>query len=238
VATGKLAQTLAHGARVMEIEGNFDAALVVARELAEGFPVTLVNSVNPHRLQGQKTAAFEICDALGRAPELHLTPVGNAGNISSHWIGYREYAERGVVDRVPRLFGFQAEGAAPIVLGHPVPDPETVATAIRIGNPASWGLAVEAAEASGGAIAAVSDAEIMAAYGRVAREGVFCEPASASSVAGLLRLAREGALEAGQTAVCVLTGHGLKDPEAARTLAEPPALVPADPDAVAAELGL
>jgi threonine synthase len=238
VAVGKMAQTVAHGARVLEVEGNFDVALVVARTLAERFPVTLVNSVNPHRLHGQKTAAFEICDALGRPPDLHLIPVGNAGNISSHWMGYREYRESAVIDRVPRLFGFQAQGAAPIVLGHAVSDPETVATAIRIGNPASWKLAVGAATESGGAIQAVSDEEIMDAYSRVAREGLFCEPASAASVAGLLRMAREGGLDRGLTAVCVLTGHGLKDPEAARTVAERPVEVPADVDAVASELGL
>jgi len=238
VAAGKMAQTRAHGARVLEMDGNFDVALVVARTLAERFPVTLVNSVNPHRLQGQKTAAFEICDALDRAPDLHLTPVGDAGNISSHWMGYRAYVDAGLVERAPRLFGFQAEGAAPIVLGHVVTEPETVATAIRIGNPASWKLAEEAAQASGGAIEAVSDAEIMASHARVAREGLFCEPASAASVAGLLRLAREGRLPRGSTAVCVLTGHGLKDPDAARGVAERPVEVPADVEAVASELGL
>jgi threonine synthase len=238
VAAGKMAQTMAHGARVLEIEGNFDVALVVARGLAERFPVTLVNSVNPHRLEGQKTAAFEICDVLGRAPDVHLMPVGNAGNISSHWMGYREYVEAGVVDRTPRLFGFQAEGAAPIVLGHVIAEPETVATAIRIGNPASWKLAEGAAAVSRGAIEAVSDEEIMAAYARVAREGLFCEPASAASVAGLLRLAGTGRLPSGGTAVCILTGHGLKDPDAARRVAERPVEVPADVEAVAGELGL
>ena len=238
IAAGKMAQSMAHGARVLEVDGNFDAALGIARDLAEGFPVTLVNSVNPHRLQGQKTAAFEICDALGRAPDLHLTPVGNAGNISSHWIGYREYGAARIIDAPPRLFGFQAEGAAPIVLGRPVADPETVATAIRIGNPASWELAVTAASESGGSIEAVSDSEIMAAYARVAREGLFCEPASAASVAGLLRLAAADRLERGGVAVCVLTGHGLKDPDAAATIAEPPVWVAADANAVAGELGI
>jgi threonine synthase len=238
VAVGKLAQTMAHGARVLEVDGNFDQALQVARDLAERFPVTLVNSVNPYRLQGQKTAAFEICDALRRAPRYHLTPVGNAGNISSHWMGYTEYARDGVIGQEPRMFGFQAEGAAPIVLGHPVQDPETVATAIRIGNPASWRLAEEAVEASGGEILAVSDDDIMAAYARVASEGLFCEPASAASVAGLLALADRGALQAGATVVCVLTGHGLKDPDAVRGLAERPPAVPATADAVAGELGL
>jgi threonine synthase len=238
VAAGKLAQTTAHGARVLEVDGNFDQALQVARELADRFPVTLVNSVNPFRLQGQKTAAFEICDALGRAPTYHLTPVGNAGNISSHWMGYREYLEAGETDRTPRLFGFQAEGAAPIVVGHPIANPETVATAIRIGNPASWRLAEEAAAASGGAILAVSDGEIMAAYARVASEGLFSEPASAASVAGLLAVAARDGLERGSTAVCVLTGHGLKDPDAVRGLAERPPAVPPSADAVAGELGL
>ena len=238
VAVGKLAQTMAHGARVLEVDGNFDQALQVARELADRFPVTLVNSVNPYRLQGQKTAAFEICDALGRAPNYHLTPVGNAGNISSHWIGYREYLEGGVTREAPRMYGFQAEGAAPIVLGHPVPDPETVATAIRIGNPASWRLAEEAAAGSGGAILAVSDSDIMAAYARVASEGLFCEPASAASVAGLLALAARGGLERRSTAICVLTGHGLKDPDAALGLIERPAAVMPSADVVAGELGL
>jgi threonine synthase len=229
-----------HGARVIQIEGNFDQALRLVRDVKERYPtrLALVNSVNPHRLQGQKTAAFEICDALGRGPDLHLTPVGNAGNISSHWMGYREYTEAGIIESPPRLFGFQAEGAAPIVLGRPVADPETVATAIRIGNPASWDLAVAAASGSAGAIEAVSDEEIMAAYTRVAREGLFCEPASAASVAGLLRMAAEGHLERGSLAVCVLTGHGLKDPDAAGSVAEPPTRVAADVDAVAGELGL
>jgi threonine synthase len=238
VAVGKLAQTMAHGARVLEVDGNFDQALQVARDLAERFPVTLVNSVNPYRLQGQKTAAFEICDALRGAPQYHLTPVGNAGNISSHWMGYTEYARDGVIGEEPRMFGFQAAGAAPIVLGHPVPDPETVATAIRIGNPASWRSAEEAATASGGEILAVSDDDIMAAYARVASEGLFCEPASAASVAGLLALAGRGVLQSGGTAVCVLTGHGLKDPDAVRGLAGRPHAVPAIADAVAGELGL
>jgi threonine synthase len=229
---------MAHGARVLEIDGNFDLALQVARELADRFPVTLVNSVNPHRLQGQKTAAFEICDALGRAPTYHLTPVGNAGNISSHWIGYREYLDSGVIEETPRLYGFQAEGAAPIVLGHPIPDPETVATAIRIGNPASWRLAEDAAAESGGAILAVPDSDIMAAYAKVATEGVFCEPASAASVAGLLALAGRQGLERGSTAVCILTGHGLKDPDAAFGLTERPPSVTPSADAVAGELGL
>jgi threonine synthase len=197
-----------------------------------------VNSVNRYRLEGQKTAAFEVCDALGRAPDLHLVPVGNAGNISSHWLGYTEYLEAGMIHEPPRLFGFQAQGAAPIVLGQPVKDPQTIATAIRIGNPASWEKAVSAAKESEGAILAVSDREILAAYRRVAREGLFVEPASAASVAGLLHLHAEGQLTPDATVVCVLTGHGLKDPEWAIAGAATPQTVAADPAAVAAELGL
>ncbi|HSL10086.1 MAG TPA: threonine synthase [Actinomycetota bacterium] len=238
VALGKMAQTLVHGARVLEVDGNFDASLTLARDLAEHFPVTLVNSVNPFRLQGQKTCAFEIVDALGRAPDLHCVPVGNAGNISSHWIGYGEYLADGVIHEPPRLFGFQAAGAAPLVAGAPVASPQTIATAIRIGNPASWEKATSAASESEGAIMAVTDREILAAYRRVAREGLFVEPASAASVAGLLRLHAEGLLEAGQTIVCILTGHGLKDPEWAIAGAAHPAVVPPDASVVAAELGL
>jgi threonine synthase len=238
VALGKMAQTLVHGARVLEVDGNFDASLDLAKDLAERYPVTLVNSVNPFRLQGQKTAAFEICDALGRAPDLHCVPVGNAGNISSHWLGYSEYLRDGVIAEPPQLFGFQAQGAAPIVRGEPVKDPQTIATAIRIGNPASWDKAVAAATESEGAIRAVTDREILAAYRRVAREGLFAEPASAASVAGLLQLHGEGLLPAGATVVCILTGHGLKDPEWAIAGAANPVIVPPDAAAVAAELGL
>ena len=238
VALGKMAQTLAHGARVLEVDGNFDASLELARSLAERYPVTLVNSINPFRIHGQKTCAFEICDALGRAPDVHLVPVGNAGNISSHWMGYCESVADGTIARAPVLHGFQARGAAPIVLGRPVADPHTIATAIRIGNPASWRTASAAAAESGGSIAAVTDREILAAYRRVAREGLFAEPASAASVAGLLRLAAEGGLREGSTVVCVLTGHGLKDAEWAIQGAGHPPTVPADADAVARELGL
>jgi threonine synthase len=194
--------------------------------------------VNRYRLEGQKTAAFEICDALGRAPDLHCVPVGNAGNISSHWAGYSEYLGDGEIHEPPRLFGFQALGAAPIVLGEPVKDPQTIASAIRIGNPASWDIAVAAAKESEGAILAVTDREILAAYRRVAHEGLFAEPASAASVAGLLHLHAEGQLAADATVVCVLTGHGLKDPEWAIAGAARPETVPPDPAAVAAELGL
>ena len=238
VAMGKMAQTLVHGARVLEVDGNFDASLELAKDLAERYPITLVNSVNPYRLQGQKTAAFEICDALGRAPDLHCVPVGNAGNISSHWLGYSEYLADGVIHEPPQLFGFQAAGAAPLVLGAPVKDPQTIATAIRIGNPASWDLAMSAATESEGAIASVTDRQILAAYRRVAHEGLFAEPASAASVAGLLQMHEAGTLPAGATVVCILTGHGLKDPEWAISGAAHPVVVPADPAVVAAELGL
>ena len=238
VALGKMAATLVHGARVLEVDGNFDASLELARELAERYPVTLVNSVNPFRLQGQKTCAFEIVDALGRAPDVHCVPVGNAGNISSHWIGYSEYLRDGVIAEPPQLFGFQAAGAAPLVKGEPVANPQTIATAIRIGNPASWDLAMTAARESEGRISAVTDREILAAYRRVAHEGLFAEPASAASVAGLLHLVAEGELPAGATVVCVLTGHGLKDPEWAISGAAHPPTVAAEAAAVAAELGL
>ena len=238
IALGKMAQTLIHGARVLEVDGNFDASLELAQDLADHYPVTLVNSVNPYRLQGQKTCAFEICDAMTRAPNLHFVPVGNAGNISSHWMGYLEYLADGVIAEPPQLFGFQAQGAAPIVLGHPLEHPSTIATAIRIGNPASWDKAVAAATESEGAIMAVTDREILAAYKRLAHEGMFAELASAASVGGLLHLAAEDRLPKGATAVCVLTGHGLKDPEWAITGASHPPTVRADPAAVAAELGL
>ncbi len=238
IAMGKMAATLVHGARMIEVEGNFDASLELARDLAERFPVTLVNSVNPFRLQGQKTAAFEICDFLERAPDVHCVPVGNAGNISSHWLGYSEYLADGVISEPPQLFGFQAAGAAPLVTGHPVTDPQTIATAIRIGNPASWGLALDAARSSEGGIWSVTDRQILAAYRLVAREGLFAEPASAASVAGLLQAHGEGRIPAGATVVCILTGHGLKDTEWAIAGAANPVSVPADAAVVAEELGL
>lgn len=238
VAAGKLAQALVAGARVLEVDAGFDQALVLSRELADSHPITLVNSVNPDRIQGQKTCAFEICDALGRGPDLHLVPVGNAGNITSHWLGYREEREAAHIERLPRLFGFQAAGAAPIVLGEPLESPETVASAIRIGNPASWKPAVEAASESGGEILAVTDQEILAAYRDVAAEGLFAEPASAASVAGLRLLARTGVLERGAVIVCVLTGHGLKDPGTAMESVSAPMSVPADVEFVAEILGL
>lgn len=235
IALGKLAQALIHGAKVLQVRGNFDEALAIVRSLVEHAPVTVVNSVNPHRIEGQKTAAFEIVDALGDAPDLHCIPVGNAGNITAYWKGYREYQDAGRVTRLPRMLGFQAEGAAPIVLGHPVESPETVATAIRIGRPASWYGASAAAAESGGAISAVSDGEILAAYRFLAaEESVFCEPASAASVAGLLK---RGAPE-GATVVCVVTGHGLKDPDIAISQITVPVAVDAELGAVTAELGL
>ena len=238
VAIGKLAQALVAGARVLEIDDGFDEALRLTRELADRYPVTLVNSVNPDRIQGQKTCAFEISDALGRGPDLHLVPVGNAGNITSHWLGYRELREAAEIERLPRMYGFQAEGAAPIVRGEPVQRPETVAAAIRIGNPASWKPAVEAAAESGGEIQAVTDEEILAAYRDVAADGLFAEPASAASVAGLRLLARTGGLERGALVVCVLTGHGLKDPGTAMDSVAGPEPAPADVDSVARLLGL
>jgi threonine synthase len=238
VASGKLAQTLVAGARVLEIDGSFDLALRVTRELADSEPVALVNSVNPDRIEGQKTCAFEICDALGRAPDVHLMPVGNAGNITSHWKGYREYRESAEIGSLPAMFGFQAEGADPIVRGQTVDDPQTVASAIRIGDPASWRGALDAATESGGEILSVRDEEILAAYDLMAREGLFAEPASAASVAGLLLLHRIGRLDRGQVAVCVLTGHGLKDPDTAMSRVAEVVPVEADARAVAAELGL
>jgi threonine synthase len=238
IALGKMAQTLIHGARVLEIDGNFDESLQLAQALAGQYPVTLVNSVNPYRLHGQKTCAFEICDVLGRAPDLHCVPVGNAGNIASHWMGYREYLADGTIAEPPQLFGFQAQGAAPIVLGHPIEHPSTIASAIRIGNPASWDKAVAAAGESEGAILAVTDREILGAYKRLSHEGLFAELASAASVAGVLHVFAEEGLPKGATVVCVLTGHGLKDPEWAITGASHPPTVPVDAAAVAAELGL
>lgn len=229
VARGKLAQAIAFGAIIVALEGNFDDALRLARQVAATHPIALVNSVNPHRLEGQKTAAFEIVDDLGDAPDMVFIPVGNAGNISAYWKGFVEYHRLGRAQRLPRMMGFQAEGAAPIVRGEPVEDPQTVATAIRIGNPASWHLAVAARDESGGTIAAVSDEEILQAYRLLAQEeGIFAEPASAAAVAGLLRMAEDHDLS-GQRVVCIVTGSGLKDPETAETI--PANIVP-----VAAEL--
>jgi threonine synthase len=235
IALGKLAQALIHGARVLQVRGNFDRALEIVRELGERAPITVVNSVNPFRIEGQKTGAFEIVDALGEAPDVHCIPVGNAGNITAYWKGYLEYRRAGHSTKLPRMVGFQAAGAAPIVLGHPVENPDTVATAIRIGNPASWYGATAAAAESGGSITAVTDEQIMEAYRFLAaRESVFCEPASAASVAGLLQ---EGVAE-GSTVVCVLTGNGLKDPDTAIGQIAVPDAVDADYAAITAELGL
>ncbi|HSH61581.1 MAG TPA: threonine synthase [Acidimicrobiales bacterium] len=235
IALGKLAQALIHGARVLQIRGNFDQALAIVRNLGEKAAFTVVNSVNPFRIEGQKTAAFEIVDALGDAPDVHCIPVGNAGNITAYWRGYLEYREAGLSSKLPAMLGFQAAGAAPIVDGHPVEAPETVATAIRIGNPASWYGATAAASESGGAIAAVTDEEILDAYRFLAAmESVFCEPASAASVAGLLKTG----VPEGSTVVCVLTGHGLKDPDVAVGQIPVPTTVDADDDAIRAELGL
>jgi threonine synthase len=238
IALGKLAQALVHGARLIQVDGNFDEALTVARDLVEKYPVTLVNSVNPYRIEGQKTGSFEICGALGRAPDYHVMPVGNAGNITAYWRGYREARDAGDIAFLPRMFGFQAAGAAPIVLGHPVDKPSTIATAIRIGNPASWQEAVDAARESEGAINAVSDRDILAAYRMLAREGIFVEMASAASVAGLLQMHEAGLISPDTTVVCVLTGHGLKDPDWAIAGAPTPTVVPPDADACARELGL
>lgn len=239
IAMGKLAQAVAHGARILQVQGNFDDCLELARKTASEHPVTLVNSVNPVRLDGQKTAAFEICDVLGRAPDVHCLPVGNAGNITAYWRGYAEYRDDGVTDHAPRMFGFQAAGAAPLVHGEPVSGPETLATAIRVGSPASWRVAVEAKDASDGLFAAVTDEEIVAAYRLLAsREGVFVEPASASSVAGLLATAEDGRLPSGATVVCTLTGHGLKDPDTALSGMVEVEPLPVDPRAVATALEL
>lgn len=222
IAMGKLSQAIAHGATLIQVDGNFDDCLDVARKLAEAYPVELVNSVNPARIEGQKTAAFEIVDALGDAPDIHCLPVGNAGNITAYWKGYTEYADpdapgaggAALATRRPRMLGFQAAGAAPLVLGHPVSEPETIATAIRIGNPASWAQAEAARDESGGLIDAVTDEEILAAHRLLsAREGIFVEPASAASVAGLLKAYAAGLVPAGSTVVCTVTGHGLKDPQ-------------------------
>jgi threonine synthase len=239
IAMGKLAQALVHGARLLQVNGNFDDCLNVARDLADHYPVSLVNSVNAYRIEGQKTAAFEICDALEDAPDVHCLPVGNAGNITAYWKGYCEYAADGVISKRPIMRGFQAAGAAPIVLGAPVPNPSTIATAIRIGNPASWQQALTARDESGGAIESVTDRDILSAYRLLAREeGVFVEPASAASVAGLLQAQRDGSLSTGLRVVCTVTGNGLKDPEWAISGAPAPVTIAADVAAAAAALEL
>ena len=240
IALGKLAQATAYGARILAVDGNFDDCLELARKTAADYPVTaLVNSVNPVRLQGQKSAAFEICDVLGRAPDVHCLPVGNAGNITAYWMGYTEYHADGLVPGRPRMFGFQAAGAAPLVHGAPVAHPDTIATAIRIGSPASWDGAMRARAESAGLFEAVTDEQILAAYRLLAgQEGVFVEPASAAAVAGLLRVADDGRLPRGSLVVCTVTGHGLKDPDTALRGVPEPEPTPADPAAVAAALDL
>src|SRR3954463_7201899 len=235
IALGKLAQALIHGAKVLQVRGNFDQALAIVRELGEKAPVTVVNSTNPFRLEGQKTASFEIVDVLGDVPDYHCIPVGNAGNITAYWKGYREYQDAGRCSKLPRMVGFQAAGAAPLVVGHPVENPETIATAIRIGNPASWYGATAAASESGGGIHSVTDEQILEAYRSLAAsESLFCEPASAASVAGLFSVG----VPEGSTVVCVLTGHGLKDPDRAIAEVAVPSAVDADYGAIKAELGL
>lgn len=246
IALGKLAQALMHGAKVFAVQGNFDDALRIVREVTNSYRITLVNSINPYRIEGQKTGSFEICDVLGDAPDYHFIPVGNAGNITAYWKGYKEYYSCGRIKRLPKMMGFQAEGAAPIVRGHVVEKPETLATAIRIGNPASWKLAEAARDESQGIIDMVSDEEIIAAYRFLAeQEGVFCEPASAASVAGLLKLARQGFFAKAHPTtvgahgtsspvriVCILTGHGLKDPKNAIEYSSKPISVPATVEAI------
>ncbi len=239
VAVGKLAQALAHGAKLLHVDGNFDDCLELVRKIDADYPVALVNSVNRERLQGQKTASFEIVDALGDSPDVHCLPVGNAGNIAAYWLGYREYLSDGKAAKTPRMLGFQAAGAAPIVAGRPVSHPDTVATAIKVGNPASWHIAEEARAESGGLISSVTDEQILAAYRLLARrEGVFGEPASAAGVAGLLQARADGSVAAGSVVVCTITGHGLKDPDAAVGGASAPVTVAVDVGAAAAALNL
>ncbi len=234
IAMGKLSQAMMHQATVIQIEGNFDQALTIVKELSVTHHIELVNSLNPYRIEGQKTAALEVCDQLGDAPTIHVLPVGNAGNITAYWKGYQEYRAANQSTRLPRMIGFQASGAAPIVLGHIVESPQTVATAIRIGNPASWQAALNAVKESSGAIDSVTDEEILWAYRTVAAtEGVFCEPASAASVAGVMKLSKQGGLREGETVVCTLTGHGLKDADTAISVSVQPKTVRATREDVA-----
>jgi threonine synthase len=226
IALGKLSQALIHDAVVIQTSGNFDSALSMVKRLVELYPITLVNSINPYRLEGQKTGAFEVCDQLGGVPDIHVLPVGNAGNITAYWKGYKEYKEAGKISSLPKMLGFQAEGAAPIVKGRRLEHPETIATAIRIGNPASWESAVIARDESGGSIETVSDDEILDAYKLIASsEGIFCEPASAATIAGIIKMNKQGYLSKGQVVVCTLTGHGLKDPDTAFNIVEEPVSV-------------
>lgn len=238
IALGKLSQAMIHGAIVIQIEGNFDDALNIVKEIANTHPITLVNSLNPNRIEGQKTGAFEVVDALNDVPDYHSLPVGNAGNITAYWKGYKEYYQKGISKKLPKMLGFQAEGAAPIVRGYPIPTPETVATAIRIGNPASWEKAVLAKEESKGLIDMVSDEEILEAYRLLAyKEGVFCEPASAASVAGLIKLSQKGFFKGGEKVVCTLTGHGLKDPDLAIKQSKEPIVAKASLDDILKNIG-
>jgi len=240
IAAGKMAQAIMHGADLVQVDGNFDECLDIVRDLSARYPIALVNSVNPYRLHGQKSAAFEIVDTLGDAPDIHMLPVGNAGNISAYWMGFREYVAAGHATRLPKIWGVQAAGAAPFVAGHPIKDPETVATAIRIGNPASWDLAVAARDESGGWIRAVSDDEILAAQARLAADvGVFVEPASAAGVAGLLAAGAAGEVPRGATISITVTGNGLKDTATALAgRSVEPVVIPVDVEAAAAALGL
>lgn len=239
IAMGKLAQAVVHGSVLLQVDGNFDDCLVVARDLSERYPVSLVNSVNPVRIEGQKTAAFEIVDRLERAPDIHCLPVGNAGNITAYWRGFNEYLRDGIIKSIPRMWGFQAEGAAPLVTGQPVKSPETIATAIRIGNPASWEPAINARDESRGMIDSVTDQEILAAYHLLAeKEGIFCEPSSAASIAGLLKSHAMGLVPLDSLITCTLTGIGLKDPQWALEGYQTPRIIPVDADRAAQELGL
>jgi threonine synthase len=238
IALGKLSQAMMHNAKVVAIQGNFDDALKLVRSITEKYPVTLVNSLNPYRIEGQKTGAFEICNHLGRVPDYHAIPVGNAGNITAYWKGYKEYKSAGVINSLPRMIGFQAAGAAPIVHKCVIQEPKTIATAIKIGNPASWKMAEAARDESGGLINCVTDDEILEAYKMLAGlEGIFVEPASAASVAGVIKLRKAGYFEEGNCIVCILTGHGLKDPDRAIATAEKPTSVPATEEAVVELLG-
>jgi len=238
IALGKLSQALMHGAKVVAVQGSFDDALRLVRSITNKYPITLVNSLNPYRIEGQKTGAFEICDVLGRVPDYHAIPVGNAGNITAYWKGYKEYKSAGIIDSLPKMIGFQADGAAPIVRGRIIKNPQTIATAIKIGNPASWKFAEAARDESGGLIDTVTDDEILEAYKMLAQlEGIFVEPASAASVAGVIKLSKSSYFHKGDCIVCILTGHGLKDPDRAIATAEKPLSVPAAEEAVVELLG-
>ena len=239
VAIGKLSQAMVYGAKIIAVMGNFDDALEIVREIGEKYPVEVVNSVNPYRIEGQKTAEFEICDYLEEAPDFHFIPVGNAGNITAYWKGYKEYHQLGKVKKLPRMIGWQAEGAAPIVKGFPIKNPQTIATAIKIGNPYSWQPALQAARESNGFIDAVSDDEILYAYKLVAStEGVFCEPASAASVAGVIKSVKKGLFKGGEVITCTLTGNGLKDPDTVIKASEKPVELPPNIEEIARFLEL